>query len=266
MASTPKQGLEDLTRFATECVLDAGQQALAYYGQSRRPVKFDEELVTQAELHLRDFFQTRLDGVFPDHHVFSIDALTEGYTHDAKRYLWIFDPIDGVDNFQSGIPIWGMSLALLENFWPVFGMFYMPATQDLFQAGADDRAYHGETPIGIPAQASVDDESLLLVYSRFHQHFQTRFPGKIRNLGCTAAHICYVAQGRADAAIIANESFQDLAATRVIVEAAGGRIFRLDGSAFPLGDYLEGERITERLVVAAPDSFEAVAASLVKLD
>ncbi|GAF91915.1 unnamed protein product, partial [marine sediment metagenome] len=79
-------------------------------------------------------------------------------------------------------------------------------------------------------------ESLLLTYSRFHHHYHSTFPGKIRDLGCTAAHICYVATGRAEAALIANESYQDLAAACIIVEAAGGKIYKLDGSEFLLNE------------------------------
>ena len=67
---------------------------------------------------------------YPDHKTFENREVGEEYSHDENRYLWIFDPIDGVDNFQAGIPIWGMSLALIDNFWPIFGVFYMPSTGD----------------------------------------------------------------------------------------------------------------------------------------
>jgi myo-inositol-1(or 4)-monophosphatase len=60
--------------------------------------------------------------------------------------------------------------------------------------------------------------------------------------------------GRADAAIITNESFQGLAAARVIVEAAGGKICKIDGSEFHLNEYLDGQRISEHLLIAAPEN------------
>ena len=108
----------------------------------------------------------------------------------------------------------------------------------------------------------MDDESLLLIYSRFHQHYISKFPGKIRDLGCTTAHICYVAMGRADAAIIANESYKGLAAARVIIEAAGGKIYKMDGKGFFLNEYLDGQKIEDHLLVAAPGIFKSVSASL----
>jgi myo-inositol-1(or 4)-monophosphatase len=64
--------------------------------------------------------------------------------------------------------------------------------------------------------------------------------------------------GRADAAVTANETFQDLAAARMIVEAAGGRLFKTTGEKFYLNDYLNGERIEEHLLATAPGNCQAV--------
>jgi myo-inositol-1(or 4)-monophosphatase len=126
-------------------------------------------------------------------------------------------------------------------------------TGDLFHARAGHTAFRGEEEIHISSQGSINDESLLLTYSRFHRYYHSAFPGKMRDLGCTSAHVCYVAMGRAEAAIIAHESYQDLAAARVIAEAAGAKIFKMDGSEFSLDDYLDGTRIDDHLLVAGPD-------------
>ena len=64
--------------------------------------------------------------------------------------------------------------------------------------------------------------------------------------------------GRADAAIIAHESFQGLAAARVIIEAAGGKICKFDGTEFHLNEYLDGQRIDEHLLVAAPENLSQI--------
>lgn len=264
MTQRPIHRIEALTMFAIDAIRDAGDTAMKCYGKGKGPVKFDEDLVTKAELQISQCFRTAVDRQYPDHRTFTSKAVDTAYTHDNRRYLWIFDPIDGVDNYQAGIPIWGMSLALLENFWPVFGAFYMPATGDLFHARAGGKAFWGEKRIQMTDDRSIDDESLLFTFSRFHQHYVSRFPGKVRNLGCTGAHLCYVAMGRADAAITANESFQDLAAIRMIVEAAGGRLYKASGERFYLNDYLNGERIEEHLLVAVPENCKTIIGCLDK--
>jgi myo-inositol-1(or 4)-monophosphatase len=249
---------DELSRFATDIVRRSGDKALSFYGKGERRVKFDERLVTEAELGMSDFFNEQLQHHFPEHQVFGTDQENKDYTHEEKRYLWIYDPLDGVANFQAGIPIWGVSLALLDNFWPILGVFYLPATGDVFHARAGEKAFRGDEEICIPAQKQINDESLLFTYSRFHLHYRSTFPGKIRDFGCTTAHICYVAMGRADAALIANESYQGLATARVIIEAAGGKIRKMDGGDFFLNEYLDGQKIDDHLLVSAPDTHAQV--------
>ena len=251
-------GIEELSGFASEFIKHAGKKALAFYGKGKPQVKFDQGMVIAADLRLTDLFKEKLAERYPEHQVYKFDQVNEDYSHEGKRYLWIFDPLEGVANFQAGIPIWGMSLALLDNFWPIFGVFYMPSTGDLFHARAGQDAYWGKKKIKIDDGQSINDESLLFTFSRFHQHYRSTFPGKIRNLGCASAHICYIASGRADAAVIANESFQGMAAARVIIEAAGGKICKFDGCDFYLNEYLDGQKIDDPLLVATPDTFMQV--------
>jgi myo-inositol-1(or 4)-monophosphatase len=251
-------GVEELSEFAMEFIKQAGKKAMPFYGKGQTRVKFDQGMVTEADLRIADYFQEKLNERFPDHHLFEYDQLNEKYSHEGKRYLWIFDPIEGVANYQAGIPIWGMSMALLDNFWPILGVFYMPATGDIFHARAGQNAFWGKKKIQISEAPTINDESVLFTFSRFHQYYRSTFPGKMRNLGCASAHICYVAMGRADAAVIANESFQGLAAARVILEAAGGKVCNFDGCDFHLNEYLDGQKIDDHLLVAAPESFAQV--------
>ncbi len=258
MAETITHNIDDLSQFALDVIHRCGQEAMNYYGKGNPNLKFDEELVTQAEIHLSEFFKKELESKYPEHLIFSNTPQKRDYRHDQKRYLWIFDPLDGLSNFQAGIPLWGISLALIENFWPVFGAVYMPATGDLFHARAGAKAFRNNKPIQISTKENVNDESILFIYSRFHHDFHSSFPGKIFNMGSTAAHICYIAMGRAEVAITSHESYRGLAASQIIIEAAGGKIFKMDGSNFHLGDYLDGQKIDERLMILAPGIFSQV--------
>ncbi len=258
--------IEDLTRFAMDVLHRAGTEALHYYGKGDPLVKFDSDLVTEAELHLNDFFRNELHSQFPEHGIFGDELPKQDYLHGERRYLWIYDALDGVANFQAGIPIWGTSLALLENFWPIFGVFYMPVTGDLFHARSGFDAYWCDSKITIPDHGGISNESVLLTYSRFHSHYRSTFPGKVRNLGSTGAHLCYVAKGCAEGALLANLSYQDLAAAQIILTAAGGKIRKLNGQKFHLSDYLAGERIEEHLIAAPEGSHAAITMYIRELD
>ncbi|MBN1227597.1 MAG: inositol monophosphatase [Deltaproteobacteria bacterium] len=244
--------IEELTSFAIDVLKLSGKEALSYYGKGSSQLRFDEELVTEAELRLEAFFQDQLLKKYPEHQIFINNQVKEDYTHKEQRYLWIYDPLDGIANFQAGIPVWGNSLTLLENFWPILAIFHMPVTDDCFYAQAGKKSFRGKEEISVSDQKDINDESLLLTYSRFHNNYESTFPGKIRDLGCTTAHACYVAMGRADAAIIKDESYNGLAAIRVIIEAAGGKICKMDGDHFLLDDYLDGQKINSSLIVASP--------------
>jgi myo-inositol-1(or 4)-monophosphatase len=257
--------VKGLIQFAMETVEKAGGKALSFYGRGERGIKFDADLVTKAEIHLTRFFESEILKYFPEHQLFHSGQPYNGYTHGEKRYLWVFDPVNGSANFQSGIPIWGMSMALLENSWPVLGVFHMPVTGDMFHAAAGEKAYHGTTEIRMRGREPLNDESLLFAYSRFHQKYRCSFPGKIRELGCTGAHFCYVAMGRADAALASNESFQNLAALRVIVEAVGGKLLRLDGGDFYLNEYLSGQNVQGNILTCSPDLVHQIKGCLQEL-
>lgn len=253
MAGPQSQEIGQLAPFAQNIIRQLGEEALSFYGKGRRDLKFDNELVTEAELHLINMFEKEIHLHFPEHQIYQNSIKMDDYKHGDRKFLWIFDALDGVANFQAGIPIWGISLSLLENLWPVYGLFYMPTTGDLFHSKGGKKAFLGDSEISISEQESINDESLLLTYSRFHQHYDSTFQGKIRNLGCTAAHGCYVAMGRAEGAIVAKESYQDLASIHIIVEAAGGKISRMDGSVLQLTDHLAEARIEDQLLIAPPD-------------
>ncbi len=255
-------GVSALMQFATQVIRSVGHKALDYYGRGKKGIKFDEELVTEAEVRLRQNFEEQIRGQFPQHQLFSTQFKQKKYAHDETRYLWVFDPLDGVSNFLAGIPIWGMSLTLLENFWPILGVFYMPATEDIFHASADGIAYWGDKALSISHQQSLNDESLLLIYSRFHRSYHTSFPGKIRNLGCTGAHICYVAMGRAEAAFVKDESYQDLAAAGLILKAAGGDLYHVDGSVLAGNAYIDGNSQGEHLLATSPSIRQQVMDSI----
>ena len=257
MTETGSIGIDQLASFALETIRKVGDSAMEYFAKGNPKVKFDNPLVTEAELKLVQRFQAEVQSEFPEHQIFGDGPLKEGYTHGEKGLLWVYDALDGVANYQAGIPVWGTSVALYENFWPVLGVFYMPATGDIYHARAGEKAFWGDKKIEIPNQEEVNNESVLLTYSRFNDHYETTFPGKIRNFGCTAAHICYVARGRAEAAIVANASYRDLAAARIILEAAGGQLLTIDGENFYPNEYMEKRRIDKHVIALPRGSYEA---------
>ena len=240
----------EFLEFAENLAKETGELALKYYGRGDPQLKFDESLVTEAELAIREFIHRRVTKRYPEHHLMGEGDDQRAYGHGERGFQWIADPMDGSANFQAGIPIWGVSLALFKNFWPILGVFYMPVTGDLYKALAGRKLIANGKTITLEPEVVANNESVLLTYSRFHSEFRSTFPGKIRNLGCTAAHLGYVASSRAEAALLKYVHIWDIAAGLILLEAAGGEIRYLDGGKFHLNDYLDSQKVDQPLLAA----------------
>lgn len=255
--SLTERELWTLKEFVENTLRKSGSSLLELYGRGNRELKFDDELVTEAENKAWEIISSKITGSF-EGHVFLRDLTNEEVDgENSPRFLWIVDTLDGAASFQAGMPVWGISAALFEKFWPVLGFLYLPVTGELYSAYAGGEAFLNDQKIKVRKDPTVDNESLVLVYSRFHNDFTSNFPGKIRNLGSSAGHLAYVARGAADACIMKNVSVRDLAAGSIILEAAGGQIRYMDGTRFHIGDVLDGRRVDEPLIAAPKGSWES---------
>ncbi len=213
----------------------SGSLLMNMFGKGDRRFKFDNDLVTEADNAAWNLISSKIKGTFEGHGFLREMSRDELTSESCPRFLWIVDSLDGAASFQAGMPVWGVSAALFEKFWPVMGFLYLPVTGELYSAYAGREALLNDEPIFVREDPGVNNESVVLVYSRFHQDFTSNFPGKVRNFGSSAGHMAYVARGTADACFVKNVSVQDLAAGSVILEAAGGEIRYLDGRRFLCG-------------------------------
>ena len=79
----------ELYVFAQETIQTMGVASLKFYGKGRHRPPFDQDLVTQAELHLNKSFQQIISERFSNHRIYGQTPLDEGYTHGEKRYLCV---------------------------------------------------------------------------------------------------------------------------------------------------------------------------------
>lgn len=253
------EGSQELLGFAEDLLRKAGKLALKYYGRGNPLIKFDDELVAEADVGIRNLIRDSISKHYPEHSVLGEGADRTTYQHGERGFQWVMDPVDGTANFQAGIPIWAISLALFDNFWPILGVCCLPVTRDCYKALAGDKLFFNDAPVTLEPEVVASDESVLLTYSRFHTEFRSSFPGKVRNLGCAGAHLGYVATGRAEAALLKYVHIWDLAAGLIILEAAGGEIRYLDGRSFHINDYLDGQKVEEPLLAAPAGEHSVIA-------
>ncbi|MEW6535904.1 MAG: inositol monophosphatase [Candidatus Auribacterota bacterium] len=228
-------------------VRETGQRALAYAGRFQSVLKADTSPVTEADLFIQEFLAHRLKSLFPPYKFMAEEKVNRFENIGYDDYVWVIDPIDGTDAFREGLPVWGVSVGLVHRFQPVLGVFYMPCSDTMFYRDENGTAYMNGKVITRP-EGHIS--RTVYVTSGFHRHFEVGFKGKIRALGSTVAHLCYLALGAGQGAVIKGFPW-DVIAGYAILEATGGRLFTLDQKPFDIEQMMRSGDKTP-FIVASP--------------
>ena len=124
----------------------AGEQALLKHFHPDRIIpskyKAHKEFVTAADLASNRAIQAVLRKLAPDIPVVSEEgSLYQSADQLASRLQWILDPLDGTTNFLIGLPLWGISLALLQDGEPVIGWLSLPMMKEKYEARLNQGAW-----------------------------------------------------------------------------------------------------------------------------
>ncbi|HEX2057166.1 MAG TPA: inositol monophosphatase family protein [Actinomycetota bacterium] len=235
---------------ALEVARAGGRIALGHFRkQLQTKQKADGTWVTEADWAVEAQIRLRLARAFPGHNVLGeeegLTAAGGGPPVDGAP-TWVVDPIDGTNNYMSGIPIWATLVALQVDARPVVGVAHAPALGETYDAATDAGARcNGET-IAVDPLATLDRATVLFSsVAGWHRAglgdgfaALTEKAWRNRGLGDFWGHVL-VARGAAHVMAEPDLSVWDVAALQPIVSEAGGRITGLDG-----GDWTEGPCIT----------------------
>ena len=133
--------------------------------------------------------------------------------------LWIIDPIDGTTNFLHGIPHFAISLALQKNNQIISGVIYDPIKNEIFYAEKDNGSYFNNQRIRVSKKKDLDD---CLFGTNNNGVKYTNLNSRVS--GSAALDLAYVASGRLDGFFQNDLNLWDIAAGKIIIEEAGGKI------------------------------------------
>jgi myo-inositol-1(or 4)-monophosphatase len=231
-----------------EIVRAAGDIALQHFRHVTTARKADHTVVTVADGQVETFLRLALSQAFPADSLLGEEM---GVRKGRSQRVWAIDPIDGTAAYATGLPVWGVSLGLLQGWEPVAGIFYLPLLDELYLSQGRDAFFNCQS-IQVDNSGHIDDESFLCVTSGAHRKYHIDFIGKTRSLGSTAAHICYVARGAAVAALLGRPSLWDIAGSLSILRAAGGDLRYLSGRSLDLAPLADGRKCSEPVLAGAP--------------
>src|SRR5689334_17967695 len=119
-------------QFAAELARGAGRIVLDHYGKVERLTKThiaaSEEAVTEADRASQRLIVAGLRRRFPGDGIIGEESDTgESITFDCpnpRGRNWVIDPIDGTNNFISGLGAFCVCIGLLDAGMPVLGVVY----------------------------------------------------------------------------------------------------------------------------------------------
>ena len=225
---------KEYLEFAKDIAYEAGKIMLKYFNaKDISSYKGDKTIVTLADKEINTYLINKVKEKFPTH---SVDGEEEQF--GKSDYVWVCDPVDGTAMYARHIPVAVFSLALVVNGESKVGVVYDVFTDTLYSAIKGEGAYkNGEKMIvnnyELDDMRSVSNfdmwpEADYNIYDIIKELGKKTYFVSVGSVirGC----IC-VASGEFNLGIFSGTKRKncDIAAAKVIVEEAGGRVTNLFG-------------------------------------
>lgn len=194
--------------------------------------KSKHDIVTEIDMKIQDYLKEKLLKL---DNSYGFLAEEKGYNKKPeKKSYWVIDPIDGTVNFSRGFPENCISVSLVENEKPVFGMIYSPQMSLKFLSIKNKGLYiNGEKKI--PKWSDTITDSMMTIGANKNE--MTKFINvlsekvmRIRLIGSAAIMGAYVAAGYADAFIFSKSNPWDIAAAYSMIKETGGEVLDFEGN------------------------------------
>ncbi|MCI5601243.1 MAG: inositol monophosphatase [Hallerella porci] len=233
---------------------EAGRKALEMQ-KHLESIRFKnpKDVVTSADLESERIIISHLQEEFPDHSIRTEEA---GHVKDGSRYEWIIDPVDGTVNFSRGIPLWGVSIALVENTEngavPIVAAISLPGLGKIYTASKNGGAFvNGER---IHVSETADLSKAIVSNGDFNvgnwekinaqnlKNFQREAENctRVKCYGSAVIEGTFTAQGSLDAFVMTMSYPWDIAGIALIVTEAGGKATEISGDPIR---FVDGEQV-----------------------
>jgi myo-inositol-1(or 4)-monophosphatase len=221
-----------------ECVRIGGDVLRGYFGKLIHPRQKEEpsSIVCDADLVSEKRILRHIRANFPGHNTIAEES---GRVWHGSEYTWVIDPLDGTSNFVSGIPWFGVQIALLRGTEPILGAMYLPLEDTLYFAETGHGACRNGKKVRVTAEPELQNVLCAFGFdpapvrrSRRSIELLFRVSAAVRNTRSTNSLVdfCYTVDGRFGGCINLKTKIWDIAPVALILPEAGGKFTYLDGS------------------------------------
>ena len=221
--------------FAQRLAKEAGTVMHKYFSiDQQTQIKSDLTPVTIADSTINKLVLDAIHEQYPGH---GILAEEESDFRGDEEYVWVCDPLDGTIAYTLTIPVSTFAISLLKDGQPIIAVIYDCFQDRLWHAVKDAGAYCNGVPIHTN---EISDLSASVVASsgptkskyfdvpKFRYDLQKKV-FRLMQLSSSQYESMMVASGKFAAVVFPGNSPHDMAAVRLIIEEAGGRITSLSG-------------------------------------
>jgi len=141
--------------------------------------------------------------------------------NNDENTFWIIDPIDGTTNFLHGVPHFAISIALQKDDEIIIGLIFDPIKNEIFYAEKNSGSFLNNNRSRVSNKTNLDE----CLFASDNEGIKSIYPKlNIRNTGCAALDLAYVGCGRLDGYFHNKINLWDIAAGKIIIEEAGGKV------------------------------------------
>jgi myo-inositol-1(or 4)-monophosphatase len=198
------------------------------------------DLVTETDIAAENAILSLVRRRFPDHAILSEET---GGGEIGQGYTWVIDPLDGTSNYTHGVPVFAVSIAVLEHGQPLIGAVYDPMREHLFLAQRGNGATLNNEPLQVSSVSELHQAVVGLDWARGEEARREVLSNlgrvaprchTIRIMGSAALGLTYVAAGWLAGYFHLALYPWDAAAAVLLVTEAGGRCTTFEGQPYPI--------------------------------
>lgn len=196
-------------------------------------IKKDNSPATIADLEAEKTIKEIISNEFPEHNFLGEET---GVTKQEGKYTWVIDPIDGTKPYIRNAPLFSTQLALMEENELILGVSNIIDLKELMYAEKGSGAYLNGEKVEVTKTKSLKE-----AYGNFGSINRFDDFNKVQELINLSQKIKWLrgigdawsyhllAQGKTDLMVEVRIHIWDIAALKVIVEEAGGKVTDIEG-------------------------------------
>ena len=245
--------MKEYLKFAKDIAYQAGKIMLKYFNQNNgASYKGDKTIVTLADTEINSYLIKKVKEHYPTH---AVDGEEE--QSGKSNFVWVCDPVDGTAMYARHIPVAVFSLALVIDGVPNIGVVYDPFTDSLYSAIKGNGAFKNGEKISVNNYTLDDIRTVChcdmwskAKYNVCKVFEELRNKTRLNDIGSITRASCLVATGDYNLAIFTGTEHKhcDIAAVKVIVEEAGGKVTDLFGNEQRYDQSIKGALVSNGIV------------------